>query len=109
MVYVRDDIPCQEKEYGLPNNVEGLIVEINLRKMKFLLLGIYHSTNKKYGSTDDVFLHEVGTVLDVYSSYDKFLIVGDFNMQEGNLALDDFLDEFHAKNLVGEPYFLLVE
>ena len=35
MVYVRDDIPCQEKEYGLPNNVEGLIVEINLRKMKF--------------------------------------------------------------------------
>jgi hypothetical protein len=50
MVYVRDDIPCQEKEYRLPNNVEGLIVEINLRKMKFLLLGMYHSTNKKYGS-----------------------------------------------------------
>ena len=103
MIYVRDDIPCQEKAYKLPSNVEGIIVEINLRKMKFLLLGIYHSTNKKYGSTDDVFLREVGAVLDVYSSYDKFLIVGDFNMQEGNLVLDDFLDEFHAKNLVGEP------
>ena len=103
MIYVRDDIPCQEREYRLPNNVEGLIIEINLRKMKFLLLGIYHSTNKKYGSGDDVFLREIGTVLDVYSSYDKFLVVGDFNMQEGDVVLDDFLDEFHAKNLVKEP------
>ena len=103
MVYVRDDIPSQEKEYKLPENVEGLIVEINLRKTKVLLVGTYHSTNKTYGTTDEIFLHEIGTIIDFYASYDKFLIVGDINMQEGNGHLDDFLDEFHAKNLVKEP------
>ena len=59
--------------------------------MKFLLIGVYHSTNKDYGTTDDVFLSEIGKVLDVYSSFDSFLIVGDFNMQEGNSQFDDFL------------------
>ena len=41
MIYIRDDIPSQEKDYKLPNNIEGLIVEINLRKIKFLVIGIY--------------------------------------------------------------------
>ena len=42
MIYVRNDIPSQEKKYKLPSDVEGVVVEINLRKMKYLLLGIYH-------------------------------------------------------------------
>ncbi len=103
MIYVRDDIPSQEKESNLPKNVEALLVEINLRKTRFLLIGTYHSTHETYGTTDSVFLHKIGTVLDMYSSYDKFLIVGDLNMQEGDACLDEFLDEFHARNLVKEP------
>ena len=47
MIYVREDIPSQEKDkYKLPDGVEGIIVEINLRKSKFLLIGTYHSTNE---------------------------------------------------------------
>ena len=98
MMYVRDDIPSQEKEYKLPSNVEGILVEINLRKIKFLLIGIYHSTHENYGTGDDVFLCEMGTVIDMYSCYDKFLIRGDFNMQENDPCLDEFLGEFHAKH-----------
>ena len=99
MIYVREDIPSQEnpKKHKLLTNVEGLIVEINLRKMKFLLIRIYHSTNKDHGTSDDVFLCEIGKVIDVYSSFDTFLIVGDFNMQEGNILLEDFLCTYHAK------------
>ena len=93
VIYVRADIPSQEKGYKLPSNVEGVIVEINLRKMKFLLIGIYHSTNADWGTSDDVFLHELGTCLDVHSSYENFLIAGDFNMQEQDRKLNDFLDE----------------
>ena len=103
IIFVRNDIPSQEKEYKFPSNVEGVLVEINLRKMKFLLIGIYHSTNAEHGTSDDVFLHELGTCLDVHSSYDKFLIAGDFNMQEHNTKLSDFLDKHHSKNLVKEP------
>ena len=54
MIYVRNDIPSQVKDYKLPSNVEGVLVEINLRKVKFLLIGIYHSTNADHGTSDDM-------------------------------------------------------
>ena len=78
-------------------------MEINLRKNKLLLVGTYHSTSKEHGSTDSVFFEQMGFALDVYSSYDKFLISGDLNVEEGQECLDDFMDEFHAKNMVKEP------
>ena len=56
IIYVREDIPSHEKPHVFPSNVEALVVEINLRKTKFLLIGTYHSTNKDYGTTDDVFI-----------------------------------------------------
>ena len=71
--------------------------------MKLLLIGVYHSTNDEYGTNDDVFLHELGTSIDAHSSYDKFLIAGDFNLQEHDTKLSNFLEEYHAKNLVKEP------
>ena len=37
MVYVREDIPSQKLKDNLPSNVEAILVEINLRKSKFLL------------------------------------------------------------------------
>ena len=33
----------------------------------------------------------------------KFLLAGDFNVDEKNDILDDFMDEFRAKNLVKDP------
>ena len=105
MIYVREDIPSQEKDkYKLPDGVEGIIVEINLRKSKFLLIGTYHSTNEDHGTKDDVFLHGISSAIEYYNSYDQFLIAGDLNLQEGrDPLLDDFLDEFQAKNLVKQP------
>ena len=47
MIYVREDIPSQEKGHNLPDNVEAILLEINLRKSKFLLIGTYHSTNEE--------------------------------------------------------------
>ena len=104
IIYVREDIPSQEKEHNLQANVEAILVEINLRKSKFLLIGAYHSTHEVHGTSDDVFLRNMSNVIDRYSSsYEKFLLVGDLNMQEGDIHLDNFLGEFRAKNLVKEP------
>ena len=83
--------------------IQILLVEINLRKSKFLLIVKYHSTNEKYGTSDDVFFEQVGSALDMYSSYDMFLIAGDLNVQEGDECLDDFLEEFHAKSMFKKP------
>ena len=43
MIYVREDIPSKKlKKHTFPDDIEGLFIEINLRKCKWLLLGSYH-------------------------------------------------------------------
>ena len=41
-MYVRDDIPCKEiKTHKLPDDIEGMFIEINLRKKKWIIIGGY--------------------------------------------------------------------
>ena len=103
MIYVREDIPSQKLKDNLPSNVEAILVEINLRKSKLLLIGTYHSTHEDYGVSDTVFLDKIGEALDMYPSYDKFLIAGDLNIKEEESHFDEFLYEMDAKNLVKVP------
>ena len=43
MIYVRDGIPSKFlTKHFFPNDIEGLFVEVNFRKCKWLLLGTYH-------------------------------------------------------------------
>ena len=62
---------------NLQKNVEGLFIEVNLRKTKLLLFGSYHSTHQEYDLSDADYFEQICLALDVYSNYDKFLIVGD--------------------------------
>ena len=103
MIYVREDIPSQKLKDNFPSNVEAILVEINLRKSKFLLIGTYHSTHEDYGVSDIKFLEKIGEALDMYPNYDKFLIAGDLNIKEEESCFDEFLDEMDAKNLVQVP------
>ena len=103
MVYVRKDIPSHKlSKHNFKKYVEGIFIEINLRKSKLLLLATYHSTHEKYGMKDRDYLEEIGMALDVYSHYDKYLLAGDFNIEEQETILSDFLFEYNAKNLVKE-------
>ena len=79
-----------------------MFVEINLRKTKLLLFGTYHSTHPEYGVNDEDYFQEIGHALDVYCNYEKCLLVGDFNIEEDEHCLCDFLYEYNAKNLVKE-------
>ena len=106
MVYVREDIPSDIlSKHQIDENTEALFVEINLRKTKLLLVGVYNSPSPSYRKPDKVFFSQLSYALDVYSYFDKFLISGDININafNENEYLDDFLDEFHAKNLVKDP------
>ena len=73
-----------------------------MRKSKLLLVGTYHSTHPQYGTNDNDYFEQIGLALDVYSNYDKFLLAGDFNVQEDESSIQNFLDVFCAKNLVKE-------
>ena len=102
-MYVREDIPSKlVNKHTISRNVKGLFVEINLRKTKLLLFGTYHSNHPVYGMCDEQFFKEVGHALDVYSNYEKFLLAGDFNAEEHEDYIRDFLHEHNAKNLVKE-------
>ena len=51
IIYVREDIPTKIlTKHNLPEDIEGIFLEINFRKSKWLLCGIYHppSQNDQY-------------------------------------------------------------
>ena len=105
LIYIREDIPSDILiKHKIMENIEAIFSEINLRKSRLLLVGTYHSTHTKYGSTDEVYFDQLGLALDVYSSkFDKFLLAGDFNVKENDDKLDEFMSDHLAKNLVKEP------
>ena len=83
---MNDNIPSRKlTEHVIPDDIEIMCVEINLKKQKWVLLGIYRppKMNEKY------FLDHLSRVIDVYSrKYDKIVIMGDFNLEpidESNL------------------------
>ncbi len=103
MIYVKETVPSKQVyKHNFTKNVEGLFIEINLRKTKFLLFGTYHSTHEEYGLSDEDYFQQISLALDVYSNYDKFLLAGDFNSEEEEYILQKFLYEHNAINLVKE-------
>ena len=104
LIYVREDIPSKLlNKHKFTEYVEGLFVEINLRKTKLLLFGGYRSEHQTYGLSKTDFLEQLRFGLDKYSGYEKILIAGDLNIDIEEEILQDFLFEQTLKNLVKEP------
>ena len=52
---------------------------------------------------DKYFFGEIGKYLDNYSqTYSKFLLIGDFNVEESEPVLEQFLHGYNALNIVHE-------
>ena len=101
LVYVREDIPSKQlSEHNFNRNVEGLFIEVNFRKTKLLFFGGYRSDHSVYGLTKDNYLEQLSFALDTYTTYDKVLLAGDFNIDDEEEMLQDFLFERNMKNLL---------
>ena len=100
LIYVRTDIPCKQVvTYELPDKIEGIFVEINFRKSKWLLYGTYHPPSQN----DNFYFQSIGRALDIYTqTYDKILLAGDFNAKEQDVILKNFMELYNLKNLVKE-------
>ena len=95
IIYVREDITSKMlTKHKFPDDIEALFVEINFRKCKWLLCGLYHPPSQ----SDQYFFDNLDKALDVYSTYEKVLITGDFNAQEGEKCLDTFLYQHELKS-----------
>ena len=104
LIYVREDIPSKIlTKHCFTKHVEGIFIEINLRKTKLLFFGGYRSEHQQYGLSKSDFLEQLGFGLDTYCSYEKILIAGDLNIDSEEEILQEFLFEQNLKNLVKHP------
>ena len=101
LIYVRNCIASKQlHDFNITGGtVEGVFVEFKIKNEKWLLFGLYHPPSQN----DKDFINFLTRSLDFYQSYENFLLVGDFNIQEEETILKDFLEENFAKNLVKEP------
>ena len=88
IIYTRDGIPCKElKSVKLPSDVEGIFIELNIRRSKWLLIGGYNP--KKENIT--YYLNHVSKVLDKHIiNYENMILLGDFNTS----IIDDTMSDF---------------
>ena len=100
LIYIRTGIPCKQlNNYNLPDTIEGIFIEINLRKSKWLLLGTYHPPSQN----DNFYFNNIALALDTHTQkYDKILLAGDFNAEEEEVILNNFMELYDLKNLVKE-------
>ena len=84
MIYVRYDIPSQMlTKHNLPEDIEAAFIEMNFRRCKWFLRA--PSQNHNY------FFDNIDECLDVYCTYERVALVGDFSTQLGEKSFDTFL------------------
>ena len=100
LINVRGDISCKELiQHKLPENIKGRFIEINLRKQKFLLFGGYRCPRQEA----EYILKHVNFALDTYrQTYDRFILIGNFNLNETDPLMSEFFHNNDSKNLVKE-------
>ena len=86
MLFVNEDIPSKLLTgHTLPENVEILCTEINLKKQKWVIIGIYNppGMNNKY------FMDNLSKTIDLYSTkYDRIVVMGDFNLEPSSVHIE---------------------
>ena len=94
MVYIREDIPSKLLDkHVFPYDMEGLFVELNFRKCKWLLFGTYHPPSQ----VDIYYFDNLNKAFDTYISYEERLLIGDFNTETSEPCIDSFIMNMTCK------------
>ena len=68
-----------------------------------MLLATYHPPNQ----SDQYFFDNINTALDRYAGdYDEVLLPGDFNAQDSEKCIDNFIYQNHLTSIVKEKTFI---
>ena len=100
ILYVREDIPSKLINSCTNHDKEYFLVELNLRKQKWLIICNYnpHKTMIKG------YLKCISKEIDSHpSKYDNFLLLGDFNSESTEEAMRSFCQIYNFKNLIDKP------
>ena len=98
--YINDQLPSPTIKIENPSDIEILTIEIAIRKNKILVVGIYKPPN--LSETD--FTTNLETIISKLSnSYEKLVLMRDFNMTTSSPNLSQFLDTFALSPLNTDP------
>ena len=99
MIYILENIPSKLLEkHNFSDDTESLFVELDFRKVKWLLFGTYHSPSQN----DIHYSNQLDKAIDTYNNYDKIQLIGDFNAETTEPCLESFLYEHHLQDLIKE-------
>ena len=98
LISVQEDQPCKQlTKHNLPDGIKGIFVETDFRKLKWLLFETYDPSRQQA----EYFLKDENYYLDTYGQiYDKFILAVDFNLDETDPILSEFLYKNDSKNFV---------
>ena len=89
LLYIKDDIPSRLlTDHRLPDNVECLFTEINIRNKKWLLCCSY---NPHKNNISNHISHSSKGLVNYISHYDNILLLGHFNSQPSEKLCEWFL------------------
>ena len=99
LVYVQENIPAKLLS-SEAKTIEGIFIELNFRKKKWLLSCSYNPSKSNIISH----LEHLRRSLDLYSAnYGNLLLMGDFNVNTSELNMKDFCDSYGFKSLINVP------
>ena len=97
-VYVKSLIPSRRLSCeNLCDSIQAVPFEIILRKEKWLVISIYRSPSQN----SEYFLNNLTVMIDFFvDTYDNYLIIGDFNIEQSDPSLKAFLNSNNLSNLI---------
>ena len=98
LVYIKSSLPSKMlTKFKLPNNIQIIPFELNLRKDKWLFVSIY----KPPLQNNQYFVSILSDLLDFYSNeYDNKVVLGDFNLQPSRPTMLSFMDSQNFFSLI---------
>ena len=98
LVYVKSSIPSRQLNFpNLPYKIQAIPFELSLRKKEWLVISIYRPPLESLSC----FLDPLTNMIDFFSSsYDNFIVMGDFNSQPTDSIVKDFMDANGFINLI---------
>ena len=86
LLFYRDHTPYKKIKLDFNPEIEVILIEINMKKRKWVLIGSYNPL-----------LNELSI------KYDNFILIGDFNSEIHEEPLNIFCTTYNLKNLIKEP------
>ena len=100
LVYVRDNLISRKiPNINVPDDIQVIPFDINVRKQKWLLLPIYRPPHQNQA----YFTEQLSQLLDRLSGFENVLVFGDFNMEPNNHHLCSLLEKHDLINIVKGP------